>query len=327
MKKLLSLLLVLLIVLGVTGCAANTKEPATAEMNVYVLSGPTGIGAVNLRAKSEEGKALNKYNFKMVAANDEIVAAVSKGEADIAAVATNLAATLYNRTEGGVTVLAVNTTSVLSVLTNGAEINSVADLKGKTIYSPGQNANPEYILRYVLTQNGIDPEKDVTIKFVADGSELPAIWAKEEIKDAVIMAPQPVATSILLKYTTAKKVLDMGEEWAKKSADSSLYMGCVIVRNEFLKENEGAVKTFLKEYEESINLAITDAKATGTLCEKYGIIPKAALATKAIPACGLTYIAGDEMKKGLSGYLKVMFDANPKSVGGKLPKDSFYYAG
>ena len=327
MKKILSLLLVPLLVLGVTGCAVSTKEPETAEMNVYVLSGPTGIGAANLRAKSEEGKALNKYNFKMVAANDEIVAAVSKGEADIAAVATNLAATLYNKTNGGVTVLAVNTTSVLSILTNSAEIKSVADLKGKTIYSPGQNANPEYILRHVLTKNNIDPEKDVTIKFVADGSELPAVWAKEENKDAIIMAPQPVATSILLKYETAKKALDMGDEWAKVSNDSSLYMGCVIVRNEFLKENEGAVKTFLKEYEESINMANTDAKATGILCENYGIIPKAALCSKAIPECGLTYIDGDDMKKGLSGYLKVMFDANPKSVGESLPENSFYYAG
>ena len=325
MKKILSLLLVLLLVFGVTGC--GNKEPQTAEMNVYVLSGPTGIGAVNLRAESEAGTTLNKYNFKMVAANDEIVAAVSKGEADIAAVATNLAASLYNKTNGQITVLAVNTSSVLSVLINGAEINSVADLKGKTIYSPGQGANPEYILRYVLTKNNIDPDKDVTIKFVADGSELPAVWAKEENKDAVIVAPQPVATSILMKYETAKKIADMGDEWAKVSNDSSLYMGCVIVRNEFLAANEGAVKTFLKEYEESINAAVADPAAAGTLCEKYGIIPKAALAEKAIPSCGLTYIAGEDMKKGLSGYFKVMFDANPKSIGGKLPEDSFYYAG
>ena len=205
MKKILSLIMVVLIVLGVTGCAVKTKEPETAEMNVYVLSGPTGIGAANLRAKSEEGKSLNKYNFNMVSANDEIVAAISKGEADIAAVATNLAATLYNRTNGEVTVLAVNTTSVLSILSNGENIQSISDLKGKTIYSPGQRANPEYILRYVLSKNNIDPDNDVNIKFVADGSELPAIWAKEENKDAVIMAPQPVATSILLKYETAKK--------------------------------------------------------------------------------------------------------------------------
>lgn len=321
MKKLLAILLTLLMVFSLIGCG----EAKTGEMNVYVLSGPTGIGAVNLRADAENGKTENTYNFSMVDANDEIVAAVSNGQADIAAVATNLAATLYNKTNGGVTVLAVNTTSVLSILTNGTEINSIADLKGKTIYSPGQGANPEYILRFVLNKNGINPDTDVTINFVADGSQLPGVWAKEENKDAVILAPQPVATSILTKYSAAKKALDMGEEWAKVSKDSSLMMGCVIVRNEFLEANPGVVKTFLKEYEGSINKALADKEGTGALCEEYGIIPKAALATKAMDSCGLKYIDGEEMKNGLSGYLKVMFEANPKSVGGALPQDNFYY--
>lgn len=322
MKKILAVILTLLLVLSFAGCGDKT----TGEVNIYVLSGPTGIGAVNLRADAEEGNTENTYNFNMVDANDEIVAAVSNGKADIAAVATNLAATLYNKTNGGVTVIAVNTTSVLSILTNGTEITDIKDLKGKTIYSPGQGANPEYILRYVLSSNGIDPDKDVTINFVADGSQLPAIWAKEENKDAVIMAPQPVATNILTKYTTAKVAFDMGAEWEKVSKDSALMMGCVIVRNEFLKENEGVVKTFLKEYEISINKASADIEKTATLCETYGIIPKAALAKKAIPSCGLTFITGNDMKEGLSGYLGVMFNANAKSIGGALPKDDFYYA-
>lgn len=329
MKKILCLVLAMLMVFAISGCNKEDKgEPTdvTGHANVYVLSGPTGIGAVNLWADSEAGKSENTYTFKMVAANDEIVAAVSNGSADIAAVATNQAAALYNRTQGGVTVLAVNTTSVLSILTNGVELSSINDLKGKTIYTPGQGANPEYILRYVLKENGIDPDSDVTIKFVADGSELPAIWAKEENKDAIIMAPQPVATNILTKYTTAKKAFDMGEEWGKIATDSTLMMGCVIVRNEFLKENPDVVKTFLKEYEASINKAVSDAQTTGALCEKYGIIPKAAIATKAIPSCGLTYVSGENMKTGLSGYLKVMFQANAKSVGGALPGEDFYYA-
>ena len=321
MKKIMALLLTLLMVFSFVGCS----EAKTGEMNVYVLSGPTGIGAVNLRAESEAGKTQNTYNFSMVDANDEIVAAISNGQADIAAVATNLAATLYNKTNGGVTVLAVNTTSVLSVLTNGTEIGSIADLRGKTIYSPGQGANPEYILRFVLNKNGINPDTDVTINFVADGSQLPSVWAKEENKDAVILAPQPVATSILTKYTTAKAALDMGKEWEKVSKDSALMMGCVIVRNEFLEANAGVVKTFLKEYEASVNKALVDKEGTGALCEEYGIIPKAALATKAIDSCGLKYIDGQDMKNGLSGYLKVMFEANPKSVGGALPQDNFYY--
>ena len=320
MKKLFCLLFAAIMMLSLAACGA---KPQTGEMNVYVLSGPTGIGAVNLWAKAEAGETQNTYNFNLVAQNDEIVAAISKGEADIAAVATNLASTLYAKTEGNVTVLAVNTLGVLSILTNSTELNSIADLKGKTLYSPGQGANPEYILRYVLEGNGINPDTDLTVKFVADGIELPGIWANEP--DAVIMAPQPVATSILMKYTEAKTAFDMTEEWEKISGAQNLMMGCVIVRNEYLEKNPGAVKTFLKEYEESINAAKADAAATGTLCEKYGIIPKAAIATKAIPYCGLTFVAGADMKTNLSAYLDIMFKANPKSIGGAMPADDFYY--
>ena len=323
MKKLFCLLFAAIMMLSLAACGA--KQPQTGEMNVYVLSGPTGIGAANLWAKAEAGETQNTYNFNLVAQNDKIVAAISKGEADIAAVATNLASTLYAKTEGNVTVLAVNTLGVLSILTNGTELNSISDLKSKTLYSPGQGANPEYILRYVLEGNGINPDTDLTVKFVADGIELPGIWANEP--DAVIMAPQPVATSILMKYTEAKTAFDMTEEWAKVSGAQNLMMGCVIVRNDYLKANPGAVKTFLNEYEASINAATADAAATGALCEKYGIIPKAAIATKAIPYCGLTFVAGADMKTNLSAYLDIMFKANPKSVGGALPTDEFYYVG
>lgn len=323
MKKLLCVVLSLLLVLSFAGC--GERKAKTGEMNVYVLAGPTGIGALNLWEKAELGESENTYHFTLTGANDEIVSAISKGEADIAAVATNLASTLYNRTEGGVTVLAVNTTGVLYMLSNGEEINSIADLKGKTIYSAGQGANPEYILRYVLNGNGVNPESDVTINFVAEGSELLTVWANDPT--AVIMAPQPVATNLKMKNENAKTVFDMSEEWSKISTDSSLFMGCVIVRNEYLENNKGAVETFLKEYKESINTAISDVEGTAALCEKRGIIPKAAIAKQAIPYCGLTFVEGKDLKDGLSGYLKVMYEANPKSVGGSLPSDDFYYAG
>ncbi|MBR6742717.1 MAG: ABC transporter substrate-binding protein [Clostridia bacterium] len=322
MKRLISLVLVFVFVILL---AAYGEKRETGEMDVYVLAGPTGIGAVNLWAQSEAGESANTYNFKLVSENEEIIAAISKGEADIAAVATNLASSLYNKTNGEVTVLAVNTLGVLSILTNGTELSSISDLAGKTIYAPGQGANPEYILRYVLAGNGLDPDTDLTIKFVAKGDELPGVWAKDP--EAVIMAPQPVATSILIKYPEAKTAFDMTEEWNKVSGKNDLMMGCVIVRNEFLEENEGVVKTFLEEYKNSVLAASADAAATGALCEKYGIIPKAAIATKAIPHCGLTYVDGADMKAGLSSYLDVMFKANPKSVGGALPGDDFYYVG
>ena len=332
-KSLVSLLLALTLALSLTACGtqANTEPeqpddtPVPAEVNLYVLSGPTGIGAMNLWAAADAGETQNTYHITMPGANDEVVAAISNGDADIAAVATNLAATLYNKTSGGVTVLAVNTLGVLSLLGNGQEVATIADLAGKTIYAPGQGANPEYILRYVLTGNGLDPDKDVTIQFVGEGSELLTVWQTDP--EAVIMAPQPVATSILMQNENAATLFNMTDEWDKVSGgDSTLMMGCVIVRNEFLQENPGAVALFLQEYAASIEKAQSDVEGTAALCEQYGLIPKAALAKAAIPSCGLTFVTGAEMKSALSGYLQVMFDADPKSVGGAImPGDDFYY--
>ena len=333
-RAIVSLLLALTLALSLTACGGQansepeqpeTQEELTAaEINLYVLSGPTGIGAMNLWAASDAGETKNTYHITMPGANDEVVAALSKGDADIAAVATNLAATLYNKTDGGVTVLAVNTLGVLSLLSNGQEAATVSELKGKTIYAPGQGANPEYILRYVLSGNGLDPDKDVTLRFVGEGSELLTVWQSDP--EAVILAPQPVATSILMQNENAKTLFDMTEEWDKiAGGDSTLMMGCVIVRNEFLQANPGAVELFLQEYAASIEKAQSDVEGTAALCQQYGLIPKAALAQKAIPSCGLTFVTGAEMKTGLSGYLQVMLDANPKSVGGALPGDDFYY--
>ena len=346
MKKTIAMLLAVILALSMCACGTaaapaeeqtaepieETAEEATEEVtagtgtgiNLYVLSGPTGIGALNLMAKSDSGETVNTYNTTVTGANDEIVAAVSNGDADIAAIATNMAATLYNKTNGQVTVLAVNTLGVLSMLTSGEKITSVAELAGRTIYLPGQGANPEYILRYILSGNGLDPDSDVVMNFVAEGSELLSVWAADP--DAVIMAPQPVATTLLMQNESAVKVMDMTDEWNSVSGgDSTLMMGCVIVRNEFLQENPGAVETFLTEYEESIETAQADVEGTASLCESYGIIPKAAIAAKAIPQCGLTFVSGSEMEQQLGGYLQVMYDANPKSVGGAMPGSDFYY--
>ena len=327
-KAILAAALAFSMLLAQPAFAADSSAESIAEttegMNLYVLAGPTGIGAMNLWAASDAGETEGEYNITMTGANDEVVAALSNGDADVAAIATNLASTLYNKTGGGISVLAVNTLGVLSIISPGEELESVKDLAGKTIYAPGQGANPEYILRYVLAGNGLDPDKDVTIEFVSEGSELPGVWASAP--DAMIMAPQPVATSILMQNEGAVKLFDMTEEWeAVAEGGSTLMMGCVVVRNDYLEAHPEEVETFLSEYEASITAAQEDTEGTAALCEQYGLIPKAPLARKAIPECGLTFVTGEDMKAQLSGYLQVMFDANPKSVGGALPGDDFYY--
>lgn len=328
MKKIISLLLALAMVLVFAGCGAKepTKTPdadKTVKANVFMISGPTGIGAVNLMSADEAGTAKGDYEFTVVANPTEIVAKISNKEADIAAVATNMASTIYNKTNGGVTVLAVNTLGVLNVLTNGTEINTLADLKGKKVYTTGQGANPEYVIDYLLEKNGVNPDTDVDLQFKAEGTELVSVWATDPT--AVIIAPQPVASSVLAKYKGSKLAIDLTDEWDKVGDNSALMMGCVIVRNEFLNANKATVDLFLEEYEASIKKATEDLDGTAALCEKYGIVAKAAVAKKAIPASNICFVTGNEMKTKLSGYLAVLFAADKKAVGGKLPADDFYY--
>lgn len=304
---------------------AADEESAKKDVNVYVLTGPTGIGAVNLWEESEQGTASENYHFTAAAAPTEIVSKISTGEADIAAISTNLASTLYNKTEGGVVILAVNTLGVLNVLDNtGAEITSMADLKGRQIVTTGQGANPEYILNYLLRENGLDPATDVSIEFKADGSELVGVW--ETAPDAVIVAPQPVATSIKGKYEGSQIALSLTDEWKKVSPDSELMMGCMIARKEYAEQNPEVIEHFLSDYERSVETANADPASTGDLCEKYGIVPAAAVAKAAIPACNICFITGEEMKSGLTGYLQVLSDADASSIGGAMPGDDFWYS-
>ncbi len=331
MKKLISILLALVLVFSLAACGSTETKKETektvnlkeVKANVYGIAGPTGIGLANLMKNAKDGKGSLNYNILLAASNDEIVAKISNKEADIAAVATNLASTLYNKTNGGVEVLAINTLGVLNVVTKGVEINTIADLKGKTVYSTGQGANPEYILNNILENNGLKVGEDVKVEFVSQPPELVAKVVAN--KEAIVIAPQPVATNITIKEPTAKIVINLNDEWNKFN-DTKLVMGCIIARKDFIAENPEAVVAFLKDYEASIKAVNEDIDGTAALCDEYGIISPAPAAKKAIPYCNIVFEDGAELKTDLSAYLDFLFKANPKSIGGKLPQDDFYYA-
>lgn len=322
MKKLISLALCIALVFSLAACAGKQNYEA-ADISVACLKGPTGVGMVQLMNNSDNQAAANNYTFTVASAADEISGKIISGEINIASVPTNLAAKLYNKTEGKLEMLAVNTLGVLSIIENGETINSVADLKGKTIYSTGEGSNPEYILRYILTQNGLDPDKDVTIQFFAANDELIAALVSGTAQ--IAMVPEPAATTVLAKKDTLRRALSINDEWEKVS-DSNLMMGCVVALKSYVEANPEAVAKFLEEYQASIEYAINDVSGAAKLCEQYGIIASTAIAEKAIPECNLTFVSGSEMQEAIGGYFEVLLNADKTSIGGKLPSDDFYYS-
>ena len=304
---------------------AATEAPAESEateatLRIAGLKGPTTMGLVNLMAD----EVASSYDFTMYGAADEIVPLLVKGDLDAAAVPANLAATLYNKTNGAVEVACINTLGVLYIVENGETVNSVADLKGQTIVTTGKGATPEYVLRYVLSENGVDPDSDVTIEYCSEATE--ALSKVQAGEATIAMLPQPFVTSGLSQVEGLRVALDMNEEW-QKVAGSKLVTGVLVVRKDAVENDPEAFASFMEGYAASVEAANSDLEGTAALCEQYGVVAKAALAQKALPQCNIVFETGDEMKANLETYFNVLYAADPTSVGGTLPADDFYYAG
>ena len=330
-KRILGALLALAMTASVlTGCAQpapkddgqNEQLPEQKTVvRVGALKGPTGMGLAKLMEDDEQGTAANDYDFTIAGAPDEIVGKFSAGELDIACLPTNVASTLYQKMNGGVRLIANNTLGMLYVLETGDEIHSVADLRGKTLYASGQGSTAEYALNYILARNGIAVGEDITVEYKSEHTELAALAASGEAE--LVVLPEPFVTSVLQKNADMHIALNLAEEWGKVS-DSQFVMTGVIVSRDFLEANKEAVDLFLAEYKAAAEYTNSSAAEAAQLIEKFDIMT-AAVAEKAIPNCNITYIAGDDMKAATEGFLSVLFEAAPASIGGALPDDAFYY--
>ena len=342
MKRVMSLGLSLALAISLAACSGSVSEAvssasATAEstaapeaeapvttFRIAGLKGPTTMGMVKLMSDAEAGETHQDYQVTMYGAADEVVPLLVKGDIDLAAIPANLAANLYNQTEGKVQVAAINTLGVLYVVTTGDDVKSVEDLKGKTVYSTGKGTTPEYVLNYILKENGIDPEKDLTVEYKSEATEVAAaLQAADE--GAIAVLPQPYVTAAQSQIEGLNVALNLTEGWNKVSTDSDLVTGVLVASTEFIEQNEAAFEEFLKDYQASIEWVNSNTADAAELVANYGIVAKAPLAQKALPACNITYVDGAEMKTKLSGYLQVLFDQNPKAVGGAMPGDDFYY--
>ncbi len=307
------------------GSTVSTDEKAT--VNLATLAGPTGMGMSYMLDGSDNGTTLNNYKYTVCAGPDEITGKLVSGEYDIAALPTNAAATLYNKTKGKVQMLALNTLGVLYVLEKGDSIKTIADLKGKTVYVSGQGATPEFALTYLLEVNGLKVGTDVTLDFTYTAhADLVAFAATG--KADVVLLPEPTVTGLLSQNSEMRVALDLNEVWSAATKDDSVMaMGCVVVNTEFAKANPQAVKDFMTDYAASAQKVNADHAAASEIIAKLGITPKSGVALKALPRCNIVCIKGEEMKNMVTPFFEVLYKADPKSVGGVMPDENLFYMG
>ena len=335
LKSILSLCLALTLVFSLTACGqknddaqdgqqTDETEFTPASFSIAALKGPTAMGLVKLMQESENGETSgNDYTFTLAGSADEVTPALIKGELDMACVPANLAAVLYNKTEGALEVLAVNTLGVLYIVENGESVQSIADLKGQTIVAAGKGSTPEYVLRYLLAQNGIDPDNDVTIDWKSEHSECVAAMASGQA--AIALLPQPFVTVAQSKIEGLRMALDLNAEWDALDNGSGLITGVIVARREVVEENPAAVNEFLKEYAASVDWVNANTADAAALIGEYGIVD-AAVAEKALPYCNIVCLTGADLLEALPGYLEVLYTASPAAVGGEMPDNSFYFA-
>ena len=311
MKKIVALLLICL--LSLSACAL-ADEP----VRIAALKGPTAMGLVQLFDTHAED-----YDVLIAGAADEVTPKLIQGQLDIAAVPVNLGSVLYNRTEGQVQLIAINTLGVLYVVEKGGEtVSSLEGLKGKTIYATGKGSTPEYALTYLLSQHGIDIASDVTMEWKSEPTEVVALMAQSE--NAVAMLPQPYVTVAGAQVEGLRVALNLTEEWDKLDNGSRLITAGIIVRKEFAEEHPDKVAAFLEQFAQSAAFANENVAEAAALVEKY-IGVKAPVAQKALPACNIVCIAGEDAAAILPGYLQTLYDLNPAAVGGALPGEDFYW--
>lgn len=308
---------------------AAAESPATASeaaapsvVRVGSLTGPTTIGLVDFMAKAEAGSTTNTYEFTLGKTADEINPLLIKGDLDIALIPANVASVLYNKTQGAISIINVNTLGVLYVVTGDTTIASFNDLAGKTVLMTGKGQTPEYVVAHLLAQAGIASQ--VTLEFKDTPDEVVAALAADPTATAVL--PQPAATAAQAKVQGLSSPISLTDVWNQYES-SDLVTGVTVARKEFIKDHLDTLKEFIAGQEASVKAVNADPASAAKLVVEKGIIAAEPIATKAIPLCNLVYETGNKMASMVSNYLGVLYTADASSIGGALPAEDFYWLG
>jgi NitT/TauT family transport system substrate-binding protein len=288
---------------------------------VESLRGPTGLGIAKLAGDNPILPGDFDVEYRFSSAPDVTVSNVLSGEADIAALPTNVAARLYS---AGVPyrILAVNTLGVLYIVSTDPAIEDLGDLEGRELLVSGRGANPDIILRALLEGRGIDPDEDLAIRY-ANHTEAAQLLLSGREQSALL--PEPFVTRVLQQSPGARIAVDIQEEWQRQlGAGSTIGLGCIVVHNRLVEEEPAFVATFLEEYLASVEWVRSNPEQAGPIVEELGVGFTAEEAREAIPRANLVGLFGVEAYRAIDPYFRALYAFDPASLGGSLPGQDLF---
>ena len=320
--------------LGACATSGTPQDGANGEggapLTVAAMKGPTAIGMAHLMQEqdvlSEKGDK-PAYEFTVATTADELVPRVAAGEFDIACVPANLAAKLYKQTNGAIRVIGINTLGVLYGVSYDGTVQGLDSLAGRTVYLTGKGSVPGYTVEYLLDKAELSDK--VALEYVSEPSE--ALARLNADRTAVAIVPEPFATASLAKDTELARVLDMTALWDESSAGKEQHgrfvTGVTVARSELIDNDPESLARFMDAWNASVQAGLANPSSIAQTLVDFGILGNVSIADTAVPRCNIVCILHEQMKEDLSGYLQALYEAEPSSIGGELPDDSFYYIG
>jgi len=304
-----------------TRTVALTRIPPLT-VNVALPDGVPALSMVRLLKERPSMGANVTVNYEIVRSPDLLAARVVSGEADIAVVPTNLAAVLHNRNTGYR--LAASTIWGVLYLVSNENITSWEDLRGKTVHTFGRGLTPDIVFRYLLSENNINPERDVTLNYLGSGTELAQAMIAGRVHTAII--PEPALTQVLTRRQDLSVALDLQKEWGDATGLADSYpQASIVISGNLIDNNPEFVRRFLQEVEQSVAWLNANPRTAGTWAEELQIGLTASVVERALPRSNIRFVPAIRARRAIEQYLKVLFDFAPESVGGRLPGENFYY--
>ncbi len=308
-RRITAAMLALLMLFGFAACGGeNGVEEEETELlteiaTSYIRDTKTKIAALNGNSALCISKFASdrEYNYETnyYDTEAEIAGLIKNGGADMAVMPLDSAAKLYNETNGAIQLVSVLSSGYYHVLEKGKKINSVADLKGKTVYAAYQGTGFEAVAAHILKENGVDPEK---IQFKATDKDVALLTADGTAE--ILILPEPYASKVLNNEAEYRKALDLNAEWEKISG-TPLAQTVVVARKEFINAKPEIIDEFLSLGKIAVNYLRTNTYGAPVFLKDKGFAETVDLATAMIPGINLNFLSGEEMKTAVGKVLEV----------------------